>query len=228
MGLRDWISRLLHHRQLRFEALRSDDKAMQSLAGAEISEQTDEATEVAIQRDSLELGLAAGYTGRAIKEMEASLNRIELQMATKDWVMANFQSSFLMLENILKNMQNDVKNTEKRLENIENYLKSNEMHVISHISEEKTPIPHLTAKMRELLSIVEQAKEISYFDLSQRLGISISSLRGLLSIVVRRTGKVKRFERDNKGWVSYIQDMKDRQDIHDVQDEGKAQDAQTA
>lgn len=60
--------------------------------------------------------------------------------------------------------------------------------------------------MAELISIVKEAKEISYEELARRLNIQISALRGLLSNILKRNEMIERFSIDNKGWVRYIGD----------------------
>lgn len=198
MGLGDSLMRLLRRDKERFKSLRSDEQAMSSETSHGIPQQA-EAME--IQRDSLELGLAAGYTGRTLRDVDSSLHRIELQMATKDWITANLQGTLNMLIDMQKNNQNDIENMRKRLEIIEKIAKNIENEVISHEHIEKA---ELTAKMREVVEILQQVREISYDDLAQRLGISVSSLRGLLSIIARRTGTLQRFDKDRKGWVKYV------------------------
>lgn len=188
MGIKDALIKLLHREKQpiqRFEAMQSDVKAMRS---EEIAQYPEQSTGLEIQRDSLQLGLAAGYTGQSIRTIETTLNRIELQMATKDWVTANFQGTLDLLLNMQKNNQEYMENMRKRLENIENLVKSIEDNVIYHKSKDQE---EMTAKMREAMKIIELSGEISYEDLSRRLNISISSLRGLLSIISRRTDRIK-------------------------------------
>lgn len=206
MGLRDALIRFLHREKQgdkRFEAMQSDVKALQIDNFPSDTYQLTQPATIGLQKDSLELGVAAGYTGRTLRDIDSSLNRIELQMATKDWVSAQFQGTLSLLVDMQKISQNNIENIRKTLENIENILKNIKNHQIGQKSEEKN---ELTAKMREVLIILKEVKEISYEDLARRLNVSISSLRGLLSIVARRTEGIKRFERDNKGWVSYAQD----------------------
>lgn len=201
MGFRSTIMRLLHREQpatQRFEALRSDAEALQSVQNTQQLEQPES---LEIQKDSLQLGLAAGYTGHSIRNIETALNRMELQMATKDWVTANFQGTLDVLVNMEKTNQEHMKNMRERLEYIENLMKTLEDNLIFHRARNKD---QMTAKMRDALHIIELSGEISYDDLAARLNVTVSSLRGLLSVIARRTDKVKRFEKDNKGWVSFV------------------------
>ena len=41
---------------------------------------------IRIQKDALELGLAAGYAGRSLHNIESTLERMESLMVTKDWM----------------------------------------------------------------------------------------------------------------------------------------------
>ena len=47
------------------------------------------------------------------------------------------------------------------------------------------------------------SNEISYEDLAKELGISISALRGLLTLTLRRTSNIERVRKNGKGWVKY-------------------------
>ncbi len=149
------------------------------------SEQT-----IPIEPGSLQLGIAAGYTGRSIRDIESSLNRIESQMATKDWVDIKLREAI-----------------SDKLDKIISYLET-----ISHsgILQEGgfrdtvgrvVASEGLTPKMKSLLDVVEDADEISYSDLAIKLNISENSLRGLLSIISRRTNDIQRFEKSGRGWV---------------------------
>lgn len=165
-----------------------------------------------LERDSLQLGIAAGYTGRSIRDIEASLSRIEVQMTTKDWFLANFEDRTPELIELLK--QHD-ENEEKRLNNIQKAL--NSLRGIAEAAPEplKTQIlaqvqaveeAHLRPKMQMLIQTVKEAREISYTDLAQKLNISEDALRGLVSQIVKKTNKIERFKRNKKGWVRYIGD----------------------
>lgn len=201
MGLKDAVMRFLRRGKQddqRFEALQSDDEALRSV---DIPQYEESPGSLEIQKDSLQLGIAAGYTGKSIRNIESTLNRIDIQMATKDWVVANFQGTLDMLVSMQKNSQEHMESVRKRLENLENLVKSIEDNIIFRKSKGNEL---MTAKMKEALKIIELSGEISYDDLSNKLEISVSSLRGLLSVIARRTDKIMRFEKDNKGWVSFV------------------------
>lgn len=154
--------------------------------------------------DTYQLGLAAGYTGRSIKEIESSLVRIETQMPTKDWFSSQFEDKTPELIEVLKKHE---ENEQKRFELLQSMLalhkpsESPEL-VLSMVPERLS----LTPKMRMLFSIVKESKELSYKDLSTKLGLTVSALRGLLSNTITRTDRIQRFRMDGKGWVRYLED----------------------
>jgi hypothetical protein len=171
--------------------------------------ETPEFTQIPLHKDSFELGLATGYTGKSIKEIEASLNRIESQITTKDWFSSTFEDKTPeLVETIKKHEEND----QKRFEILLNLLKSGQMadgetpeSIKTGIFTPKSIESQLqpTPKMQELVGIVKEIGEISYKDLAQKLLISEDALRGLLSNTTRRSRAIERFEHNNRGWVRY-------------------------
>jgi DNA-binding CsgD family transcriptional regulator len=192
------------------EALQYRSESLQSLESLQSTPEVEEKNSIELQKDSIQLGLAAGYVGRTLKDIESSLSRIESQIVTKDWFLSQFEDRTPELVDLLKKHE---ENDQKRFEAIQNILISLQK------TAERTPEPFktelfqeikaieqqlpLTPKMAELLEIVKESKEISYDELHQKLGISISALRGLLSNMAKRTDQIERFERNNKGWVRY-------------------------
>jgi hypothetical protein len=167
---------------------------------------------VELQKDSLQLGIAAGYTGRALREIESSLVRIESQIVTKDWFSNQFLVKTTELLDLLKKHD---ENEEARFEIIQNSLLSLQKtaetapepvktQLFEHIKTIEGQLP-LTRKMQQLVLVIKESREISYSDLATKLGISESALRGLLSTTVRRTNDLERFEKLGKGWVRYKQ-----------------------
>lgn len=163
---------------------------------------------IELEKDSLQLGIAAGYTGRSLKEIESSLNRIETQMTTKEWFTLqlkdhlieafkqheeNEQKRFEIIQHLLLSLQ---KTAEKALEPIKTDL-------IAQIKSIEGQLP-LSRRMQQIIDIVKEAGEISYMELGAKLGISGSALRGLLSLMAKRTSNIQRFEKDGKGWLRYI------------------------
>ncbi len=177
----------------------------------------DEESSVELQKESLQLGVAAGYTGRAIKEIESSLNRIESQMTSKDWVLSNFEDKTNKSLELLLDIKNMVdehdKSASNRLEALQSALNrlSNvarmapeplKKEMLEEIESIESNLP-LTPKMKELVEVVKQHGKISYDDLVNELSVSRSSLRGLITNSTKRTDEIKRFSVDGKGWVAY-------------------------
>lgn len=221
MGIKDLFSKLRRKkRQVEgIQALQITPSAVESLqerskSPEEIKEIEEEQAPsvIELQKDSLQLGVAAGYTGRSIKQIESSLSRIESQMPTRDWFSSQFEDRTPELINLFEKHE---KNEQKRFEAMQNVLASLQK------TAEKAPEPlkreiseqimamerqlPLTPKMKKLLQVVKETKEISYEGLHIKLDISVSALRGLLSNMAKRTDQIDRFEKDGKGWVRYIE-----------------------
>jgi len=172
----------------------------------ETSSELSEPTPDDVLKDSFQLGLAAGYTGRSLKSIESSLTRVESQMPTKDWFSTQFEDKTPELIEILKKHE---ENEEKRFELLQNLLASGKLSERSAelILPSSFPLGELllTHKMQILVSIVRESREISYKDLANRLGLTVSALRGLLSNTLIRTNNIERFRKDGKGWVRYLE-----------------------
>jgi archaellum component FlaC len=170
-----------------------------------------------LQKESLQLGVAAGYTGKSIKEIESSLARIESQMTSKDWFVSNFEDRTPELVELLSEIKNNLEkhdsNVLKRFESIESAL--NRMaeatkdvpepikaELTKEIDTIRSNLP-LTSKMKQLIQIVKDVEEISYDDLCKRLEITRSSLRGLLANTMKRSTEVERYSVAGKGYVKY-------------------------
>jgi hypothetical protein len=205
-----------------FKALQSDEKALQERfkalqigsQGVQNEVEMAKSQPIEIEKESLQIGIAAGYAGRALKEIEASLNRIETQMISKDWFLSKFELPLLTINEIKEILKQHDENTIKRFEIIQNLIenlkKTAEIspepiktELITQIEKIESQLP-LTPKMKEVLTIIKECKEISYKDLAQRLGWKdTSGLRGLLSNMAKRTNKIERFEKNGQGWVRY-------------------------
>lgn len=170
-----------------------------------------------IEESSFKLGVASGYTGRSIRNIEDSLNRIESQMVTRDWFSVQYEDKTPELLEELSKVHHEIqindKNDEKRFEIIQNILERMKnvaniapsdvkFQLLDHIKAVESQMP-LTKKMEELISIVKLSMKISYDDLAAKLNITVSALRGLLSTTLQRTNKIERFMVDGKGWVRY-------------------------
>ncbi len=189
-------------------ALQSASKALESAQSPEKSFVEAEKDTIELQRESLQLGVAAGYVGRSLREIENSLIRIESQMITKDWFNIEVKEKINKLLEMAQKHDEDEEERFKALQSALNQLRSlaglapeplkSEMFKQIETIESKLP---LTSRMMEILEILKETKEISYKDLSQRLGISVSSLRGLLTNMARRSSEIERIVKDGQGWV---------------------------
>jgi len=181
------------------------------------SESGSEPEQATIEKDSYQLGLAAGYTGKSIKEIEHSLSRIEAQIVTKEWFKSEFKDQTPELAEILENIKEELSkhdlNTQKRFESIQSSLERLQgaavkapeplrEDILKEIEAMKSQIP-LSGRMKELVLVVKSLGEISYENLATRLGITTPALRGLLSNTMNRTTEIERFRRAGKGWVRY-------------------------
>lgn len=228
MGIKDLFSKLRRKKRQPngFDAIESDSIAAESIESLEqrskspeeikeIEEKTatiETPSAIEVQKDSLQLGVAAGYTGRSIKQIESSLSRIETQMPTRDWLLSQFEDR---TPELINSFEKHEKNEQKRFEAMQNILLSLQKTaekapepIKTEISKQITAIERqlpLTPKMKRLFQIVKEAKEISYDGLHIKLGITTSALRGLLSNMAKRTGQIERFEKDGKGWVRHIE-----------------------
>jgi hypothetical protein len=205
------------------EALQSDLKRFKALESASnlTSEAPAESAELSrpleLQKDSLQLGIAAGYTGKFIREIERSLGRIESQMVSKDWFTSSFEDRTPELIEILDNIKTVVQehdiNVSQRFKALESALnriqsiaaKSPEpikQELMKEVEIISSTLP-LTSKMKELVSSVKETGKLSYDELCTKLNITRSSLRGLLANTMKRTNEIERFSVGGKGWVRY-------------------------
>jgi len=200
MGLINWVKKIFR----RHEALQSDAEALEyrfkSLENQSLQSATElnkSETSLQVEKDSLQLGIAAGFTGRALRDIESSLARIEAQMITKDWFSIQVKDDLERRLEAIQTMLNEIKSLALK------YPEPIRTDVFDKITliEEKMP---LTPKMQIILDILTEVKELSYKDLSERLKISVSALRGLLSTMVRRTKNIERLDKNGSGWVRYV------------------------
>ena len=198
MGLLDRLKQIL-----RFKSITNQSNQSLNTESSHITEQSNISQNVSsltIEKDSLQLGIAAGYTGRSIRDIETSLNRIEANMVTKDWFAIKLEEAMKEYEN---KHENRLFTLENALNSLLKFFESLPLRSRVETTLKSVEANRLTNKMKDLINVVKNTGEISYFDLSTRLNISQDALRGLLSLVSRRTNEIERFERDNKGWVRY-------------------------
>lgn len=204
MGFFDRLKRLIRLQSITNQSInqsQTEQPIIQDAGGALL--EPAQPLPIEIERDSLQLGIAAGYTGRSIRDIDSSLNRIESQMVTKDWLAIKLEEALKEHDARLELRFNRIETAIAPLVKVLHDFPRAGVESIKQVVEGIT----LTRKMKDLLKAVEEAKEISYADLSIKLSISQDNLRGLLSKVSRRTDKIQRFERDNTGWVRLNSDF---------------------
>lgn len=179
-----------------------------------ISKADEDKNQITLERDSLQVGMVAGYISRSLVDIEDSIRRIEALAPTKDWITINIvpkiESLSLTLSQLKEIISKHELDEEKRfwilleaiqtLRKIEPSVPENIRRNISSTAESLKKVA-LSPKMNEILQIVRKEKEISYTQLSQRLQISVDSLRGMISKMVKIVDEIERFEKDGKGWV---------------------------
>ena len=210
MGLINWLKRLLRVKSITNQSITPSYKEFPTseypLPPAELSEPSP--STIQLEKDSLQLGIAAGYTGRSIRDIDSSLNRIESQMVTKDWLAIKLEEAIKTHET---HEEHRFQAIEATLSSLIRYFDSLPAQMRIETIKEALTSMQLTNKMQQLIKVVEGAGEISYADLALRLNISQDALRGLLSRVVRRTNQIQRVERRNKGWVRFISESNQNQ-----------------
>lgn len=201
MGLLERLKQFLRFKSITNQSNQSLN--IEPLPIIETSDISQDATSLTIEKDSLQLGIAAGYTGRSIRDIETSLNRIETNMVTKDWFAIKLEEAMKEYEN---KHENRLFTLENALNSLLKFFESLPLRNRVETTLKSLEANRLTNKMKDLINVVKATGELSYSDLATRLNISQDALRGLLSLVSRRTNEIERFERENKGWVRYRSD----------------------
>ena len=208
----NWFKRLLKNQSstqaldLNTQTLKQTSTHASTQADKPVSiDSESEKSSIGFEKESLQLGLAAGYTGRSIHDIHSSLARIETLMPSKDWMLIQLDEHFREHE----------ENEKRRLETLLHAL--NSLHSISLEAPEpvKTKLLDkitvaesslgLSNRMKELVQIVKYYNEINYFDLAQKMNLTESGLRSLLTMTFRRTSELEKFDRDNRKWLRYKQ-----------------------
>ena len=199
----DWFKRLIQKKLIN----QSDESINQSLINQSITQSGVEA-DIRLQKDALELGLAAGYAGHSLKSIEGSLERLESMTLTKQWAEA-------YLLPLLKSIDDNEQKRFETLLSVLNHLRDASYKMprdvqlalekpIHEIEKEVSKSPKLTPQTQKLFSILKEVGEISYSDLYKRMGMeSEDGLRGFISVVNKKfPDKIDRFEKEGrKKWV---------------------------
>ncbi|MEM5797092.1 MAG: hypothetical protein QW813_00270 [Candidatus Aenigmatarchaeota archaeon] len=203
----NWFRRLIKKESIN-QSITNQSINHKSINQSQINQSITSPENIQLQKDALELGLAAGYASHLLKSIENSIERLESMVLTKQWaetyllpllksIADNEQKRFETLLSVL----NHLRNTSYKLpKNVQTLLEK----PILDIEKEVTKSPKLTPQMQKLFSILKEVGEISYSDLSKRMGMkSEDGLRGFLSIVNKKfPGTIDRFEKEGKRkWV---------------------------
>jgi len=195
----------------RFESI---NQSIESPKSTIISSDKEEKSTISIDKESLKVGMAAGYISRSLISIEDGIERIETSMPSKEWITMNIlpkieqvqQAIYNIREILMDHERNEEKRFEVLLEAI-NKLKTMapslpepiKSEILSTVASLKSAT--LTPKMQQILDILKERREISYQELAEKLGITTDGLRGILSRMVKVCDEIERFEKDGKGWI---------------------------
>jgi len=195
----------------RYESM---NQSIESPRSTIISSEKEEKPTISIDKESLKVGMAAGYISRSLISIEDGIERIEISMPSKEWITMNIlpkieqvqQAIYNIREILMDHERNEEKRFEVLLEAI-NKLKTMapslpepiKTEILSTVASLKSAT--LTPKMQQILDILKERREISYQELAEKLGITTDGLRGILSRMVKVCDEIERFEKDGKGWI---------------------------
>jgi predicted transcriptional regulator len=195
----------------RFESM---NQSVESSKSTIISSEKEEKPIISIDKESLKVGMAAGYISRSLISIEDGIERIENSIPSKEWITMNIlpkieqvqQAIYNIREILMDHERNEEKRFEVLLEAI-NKLKTMapslpepiKTEILSTVASLKSAT--LTPKMQQILDILKERREISYQELAEKLGITTDGLRGILSRMVKVCDEIERFEKDGKGWI---------------------------
>jgi hypothetical protein len=218
MGFFDSIKKLLTRQKTESITQSLNHSINHSLAQSQLSEPTSETqippiqseltSPVELQRESLQLGIAAGYTGKTLREIESSLSRIETFMVSKDWMTSKLDSMAATHES---NEQHRFETLVSIINSLHEVARSSPPPIQTRIIEITKRLEEhgkITPRMQQLIDLVKELKEISYTDLAIQLGLRTEDgLRGLLSLVCRHYPNIQRFEKEpgRRKWVKYVE-----------------------
>jgi DNA-binding CsgD family transcriptional regulator len=192
----------------------SMNQSIESPKSTIISSEKEEKPTISIDKESLKVGMAAGYISRSLISIEDGIERIEISMPSKEWITMNLVPKIEQVQqaiyNIREILMDHERNEEKRFEVLLEAI--NKLKTIAPSLPEpiKTEIlstaaslksATLTPKMKQILDILKERREISYQELAEKLGITTDGLRGILSRMVKICDEIERFEKDGKGWI---------------------------
>ncbi|MBI2005497.1 MAG: hypothetical protein HYS80_01920 [Candidatus Aenigmarchaeota archaeon] len=157
-----------------------------------------------LEKDSLQLGFAAGYTGRSIHDINSTLNRIETMMPSKDWLLIELENQSKRLE------EGDYSRLQVILEalgslrslsgQVSEPLKTQFLAKIDTVESKFEP----SRRMKELIQLVKISGEVSFKNLAEKMNITGSALRTLIMMTLPRTNEIEKFDKGKKEkWLRY-------------------------
>jgi predicted transcriptional regulator len=194
-----------------FESMQIDvnrtESMNRSIETPTISSQEQLKSTISIEKESLQLGVAAGYISRSLYSIEDSLARIETLMPSKEWISLNLTPKLEEIQKTIFNLRDVLigheKNEEKRFEVLLEAITKLKTTASSLPEPTKTEIlstvktlksAALSPKMQQILEILKERKEISYNELAEKIGITTDGLRGLLSRMVKVCDEIERLK----------------------------------
>ena len=207
---------LNRNESIRIDSNRNEsiNQSIDSLKPTIISSKEGEKSVISIDKESLKVGMAAGYISRSLISIEDGIERIETLMPSKEWISMNITPKIEQIQQTITSIRdillNHERNEEKRFEvlleaitKLKNIAPSlpepTKTEILSTVTTLKSAA--LTPKMQQILDIIKERREISYNELAERLGITTDGLRGILSRMAKICDEIERFEKDGKGWV---------------------------
>lgn len=179
------------------EGDRSIDRINQSIDHFEITE-----------KESLRIGITAGFITKSIKNIEDLLNKIETKALSVDIFKEILdQRVNKIIEEIKIHELKEQRRTEKIIEFLDflttfsKNLPLSYRHKLEHQVEKVQKELKLTPQMEKIVEFVKSKGEASYDEISQAFNISSSYVRGIISLAISRGAPLERFIKENKGWV---------------------------
>ena len=209
-------SDLNRNESIRIDSNRNEsmNQSIESLESTIISSKKEEKPTISIDKESLKVGMAAGYISRSLISIEDGIERIETLMPSKEWITINLIPKIEQIQQTVANVKdllmNHERNEEKRFEvlleainNLKTIAPSLPEPIKTEILSTVTTLKSaaLTPKMQQILDVLKEKGELSYNELAERLGITTDGLRGILSRMAKVCDEIERFEKDGKGWV---------------------------
>ncbi len=157
-----------------------------------------------LEKDSLQLGFAAGYTGRSIHDINSTLGRIETMMPSKDWLVIELEKQSNQLE---EGAQRRFQATIEALNSLRSLsgqapepLKTQLLDKIDVIESRYAP----SDRMKELIQLVKLKGEASFKDLAKMMDLTDSGFRSMVMLTLPRTNEIEKFDKGTKEkWLRY-------------------------